>query len=100
MRIGLSATPFKHGETDKVHKFLVKGFFGPLFKTTTTETGVIKTADLQKRTFVKVLMCVSYYQRTRITQRIIPRRYRKGIVSNHEFHQKYMTYVQQYKEEH
>ncbi len=51
VRIGISATPFKWDKKKiyDVHKWQVKGNFGPLFKTTTTETGVLTTKDLQKR---------------------------------------------------
>lgn len=48
-RIGISATPFKHGGTDVTQKFWTKGFFGPVLKTSTTESGVITTKDLQDR---------------------------------------------------
>jgi superfamily II DNA or RNA helicase len=47
IRIGLSATPFKFGDTDKVHKYNVKGYFGSVFKTSTTESGELTTNFLQ-----------------------------------------------------
>ena len=89
MRIGLSATPFKHGETDKVHKYLVKGYFGPVFKTSTTETGVIKTADLQKKGRLSKSSCVFH----KITEPNLPYElYQdaidKGIVNNDVLHKK------------
>lgn len=49
VRIGFSATPFKYNEKDKEQKYDTKGYFGPLLKTTTTETGFITTGELQKR---------------------------------------------------
>lgn len=49
IRIALSATPFKFGGTDKVHKYSVKGFFGPILETETTKTGKVKVVDLQER---------------------------------------------------
>lgn len=46
IRIGISATPF----TDcKVQKYLVKGHFGALLKTTATESGELTTKALQGR---------------------------------------------------
>ena len=89
MRIGLSATPFKHGETDKVHKFLVKGFFGPLFKTITTETGVIKTADLQKKGRLSKSSCIFHtINEPELHNELYQDAIEKGIVNNHEFHKK------------
>ena len=49
IRLAFSATPFKYGETDKVQKYYTKGFFGPIFKIKSSETGVLTTKDLQKR---------------------------------------------------
>jgi superfamily II DNA or RNA helicase len=60
IRIGLSAPPFKHGETDKVHKYLVKGFFGPIITTTTTSTGRVTTADLQQKGRLSQSKCLFY----------------------------------------
>jgi superfamily II DNA or RNA helicase len=48
-RFGFSATPFKFGGKDLEHKFKVKGHFGGILKTKTTEDGLLKTKDLQKR---------------------------------------------------
>jgi len=89
VRIGLSATPFKHGETDKVHKFLVKGFFGPLFKTTTTETGLIKTADLQKIGKLSKSTCVFHkINEPNLQNELYMDTIDKGIVNNDIFHKK------------
>lgn len=89
VRIGLSATPFKHGETDKVHKFLVKGFFGPVFKTSTTETGYIKTSDLQKKGRLSKSSCVFYQiSQPNIQTELYQDAIDKGIVNNDLFHQK------------
>jgi len=49
VRVALSATPFKFGETDKVQKFYVKGFFGPVLKTKATASGILTTKELQDR---------------------------------------------------
>jgi len=58
IRIGLSATPFKHGESDKVHKYMVKGFFGPVIKTNTTSTGRVTTSDLQQKGRLSQSKCI------------------------------------------
>jgi len=47
VRIAVSATPFKYGEKDKIQKYYVKGFFGPLFKIQSTETGLITALWVQ-----------------------------------------------------
>lgn len=57
VRIGLSATPFKYASKDKVQKHYVKGFFGPVFSTTTTKSGVLKTSDLQERGRLSSSVC-------------------------------------------
>ena len=49
VRVALSATPFKFGEKDKVQKYSVKGFFGPVLKTTSVESGILTTKELQNR---------------------------------------------------
>lgn len=56
-RIGISATPFKHGGKDVCQKFYTKGFFGPVLKTKTTKTGVVTTGDLQRRDILSKSEC-------------------------------------------
>ena len=62
VRIGFSATPYKWNKKkiDEVHKWKVKGFFGPIFKTKTTESGVLQTKDLQKRGILSSSNCTFY----------------------------------------
>ena len=62
IRIGFSATPFKYNkkQIDKVEKLKVKGHFGPLLKTTTTETGHLTTKELQKRGILANSECFFY----------------------------------------
>lgn len=60
VRIGMSATPFKFGEKDKVQKYEVKGYFGGTFKASNTETGRLTTAELQKRGILASTDCVFY----------------------------------------
>lgn len=60
VRVGLSATPFKFGEKDKVQKYTCRGFFGPVFKTKTSESGVLATNILQKRGRLSKSRCFFY----------------------------------------
>lgn len=62
VRIGFSATPFRWNKKkiDEVHKWTVKGFFGPVFKTTTTGTGFLTTKDLQERGILSKSDCVFF----------------------------------------
>lgn len=69
LRFGISATPFKFTQNnqkgeeecnDKVHKYKTKGFFGAVFKTTTTKTGVLTTKDLQERGILSKSRCTFY----------------------------------------
>lgn len=45
VRIAISATPF----TDPEQEYKLKGYFGPLFRTQATDTGVLTTKELQER---------------------------------------------------
>lgn len=62
IRIGFSATPFKWDKKkiDQVHKFTVKGYFGGVFKTSTTKTGILTTKDLQDRKILSSSNCFVY----------------------------------------
>lgn len=62
VRIGFSATSMKWDKKkiDDVHKWNIKGFFGPLFKTTTVEGGILKTKDLQERNILSASECFFY----------------------------------------
>lgn len=60
IRIAVSATPFKHGGKDKVQKFYVKGFFGPIFKISSVDGGVLTTKELQNRGILSQSDCVFY----------------------------------------
>jgi superfamily II DNA or RNA helicase len=61
-RIGISATPFKYNKkkVDDCHKWLVKGHFGPIFKTSTTASGDITTKELQDRGILSSSDCYFY----------------------------------------
>lgn len=62
IRIGFSATPFRYNkkQIDKEHKLLVKGHFGPVFKTHTTATGYLTAKDLQERGILSKSNCTFY----------------------------------------
>jgi len=51
VRLGFSATPYRYNnkKIDDEHKFMVKGHFGALLKTKTTESGFLTTKELQDR---------------------------------------------------
>lgn len=61
IRIGMSATPFRYGEKDKVHKFKVKGNIGPVFEAKSTDTGKITVKELQERNILSAAECTFYY---------------------------------------
>ncbi len=62
VRIGISATAFKWDKKkiDNVHKWSLKGNFGPIFKTTTTESGSLTTKELQERGILSKSDCTFY----------------------------------------
>ena len=59
-RIGISATPYKHGGKDFTQKMYLRGFFGGILKTSTTESGVVTTKDLQAREILSSSNCTFY----------------------------------------
>lgn len=60
IRVAVSATPFKFGGKDHVQKFEVRGYFGPIFKVSSTETGILTTAELQNRGILSSSQCTFY----------------------------------------
>jgi superfamily II DNA or RNA helicase len=62
VRIGISATAFKWDKKkiDNVHKWHLKGNFGPILKTTTTESGNLTTKELQERGVLSRSDCTFY----------------------------------------
>jgi len=68
VRVAVSATPFKFGGKDQVQKFYVKGFFGPILKVKSTETGILTTQELQGRGILSASNCIFY----KITEPQIP----------------------------
>jgi superfamily II DNA or RNA helicase len=57
VRVGISATPFKFGETDKCQKLETKGFFGPVVK---YQGRILTTKELQERGTLSPTNCVFY----------------------------------------
>lgn len=87
VRVGMSATPFKFGESDQVHKYYVKGFFGPVLKTKATESGILTTNELQKREILSKSHCTFYP----IAEPMIPHdvymdAVTRGIAESYYFH--------------
>lgn len=87
VRVALSATPFKFGETDKVQKYHVKGFFGPVLKTSSTETGILTTQELQNRNILSKSKCTFYYiHEPKLPYDIYNDAVTNGIAENLKFH--------------
>jgi superfamily II DNA or RNA helicase len=88
-RFGFSATPFKFDGKDKEHKFKVKGHFGNIFKTLTTDDGLLKTKDLQDRGILSKSKC--HFYPINHPENIMHEPYQDavtlGIASNVFFHQ-------------
>jgi superfamily II DNA or RNA helicase len=59
VRAAVSATPFKFGGKDLCQKWLVKGYFGPAFKSKSAG-GVLTTSHLQDRGMLSKSRCTFY----------------------------------------
>jgi superfamily II DNA or RNA helicase len=89
VRIGFSATAFRWNKKkiDDVHKWTVKGHFGPLFKTTTTENGILTTKDLQERGILAASDCFFYpVNKPDLTYEPYQDAIKLGIEQNFHFH--------------
>jgi superfamily II DNA or RNA helicase len=96
VRIAVSATPFKYGETDKIQKYYVKGFFGPPFRIKSTESGILTTKELQDRGRLSKSKCTFY----KITEPQIPHdiyidAVTNGLVENDYFHDRLVQLTSQ-----
>lgn len=63
VRVAISGTPFKFGETDKSQKYMIKGYFGPrlkLKKEIAGETGLLSAKMLQDRGELSKSLCTFY----------------------------------------
>lgn len=88
-RIGFSATPFRYDKTkiDKVHQMTVKGHFGPIFKTSTTKSGFLTTADLQERGILSSSNCTFYpVKHPELAYEPYQDAIKLGIEQNFDFH--------------
>lgn len=87
VRIAVSATPFKFGGSDSVQKFFVRGFFGPILKIKSTESGVLTTADLQDRGILANSKCIFYpIREPKIPHDIYIDAVTRGIAESFYFH--------------
>ena len=87
MRIAMSATPFKFGGSDKVQKYMVKGFFGPTLKIKSAEDGILTTGQLQKRGRLSKSHCTFFPVREpKLDYEIYIDAVTHGIAENYDFH--------------
>jgi superfamily II DNA or RNA helicase len=88
VRLGISATPFKFAEKDKVQKWSVKGYFGPIFLTNTTQSGRITTLDLQRRGILSKDKCTFFHiKEPQLPWDVFNDAVTNGIANNWHFHQ-------------
>ncbi len=88
-RVAMSATPFKFGETDKVQKYMTKGFFGPVLKIDSAKEdgGILTTKGLQKRGRLSKSHCTFFPVRTpNLEYEIYQDAVTRGIAENYDFH--------------
>jgi superfamily II DNA or RNA helicase len=98
VRISLSATPFKFGESDKVHKYNVKGYFGPIFKTSATESGELTTSELQDRERLSKSKCTFFpIEYPQIPFHVYMDAVTEGIAKSFHFHEVVSKLVKQLK---
>ena len=84
IRVAVSATPFKFGGKDKVQKFQVKGFFGPILK---TKKGILTTKELQSRGILSTSKCLFYpIREPEIPHDIYLDAVTRGIAESYHFH--------------
>ena len=86
-RIAMSGTPFTFGETDKVQKYMVKGFFGPVLKVSCVEGGILTTKNLQDRERLSQSRCTFFPVREpNLEYEIYLDAVTRGIAENFDFH--------------
>ncbi len=87
VRLAMSATPFKYGGTDKVQKYMVKGFFGPTIQIKCVEGGILTTKSLQKRGRLSKSKCTFYPVREpNLEYELYQDAVTFGIAENFDFH--------------
>jgi len=98
VRLAFSATPFKFSERDpdnpkptegdQVQKFMLKGFFGPIILTSTTESGLLTTKELQERGILSKSNCTFYkIKEPKLPYALYADAVNQGMVESHHFHQ-------------
>ncbi len=88
-RFGISATAFRSDKkkVDADHKWNVKGHFGPIIKTTTTETGYLTTKGLQERNILAKSKCYFYkIKEPNLKHETYQQAVHLGIEQNFDFH--------------
>jgi len=87
VRVGISATPFKFGGSDKTQKYEVKGYFGPIFKTKSPD-GVLTTKELQERKILSDSKCIFYpIDEPQIPYDVYQDAVTHGIAESYHFHE-------------
>jgi superfamily II DNA or RNA helicase len=90
MWVGVSATPFKWDGKDKCQKFEVKGYFGPVMRTSSEHAnaeGILTTESLQKSGILSKSKCTFYIiKNPPLPYEIYQDTVTKGIVQNLELH--------------
>lgn len=87
VRVAVSATPFKDDGKDKVQKYSVKGFFGPILKIKSAEGGVLTTKELQNRNILSKSRCTFFpIRHPQLPYAIYGDAVTQGIAENWEFH--------------
>jgi superfamily II DNA or RNA helicase len=87
IRIGMSATAFKFGGTDKSQKYEVKGWIGPEFLIQSSEDGKLTTKQLQEREILSNADCTFYrIDKPQLPYHVYLDAVTDGIAENDYFH--------------
>jgi len=87
IRVAVSATPFKFGGKDKVQKYSVKGYFGPIMRSTSMD-GILTTNKLQKRDILSSSKCIFFpIREPDLPYEIYLDAVTRGIAENFHFHE-------------
>tara|TARA_Y100000034_G_scaffold136971_1_gene217757 strand:+ start:1057 stop:2472 length:1416 start_codon:yes stop_codon:yes gene_type:complete len=90
VRIAVSATPFKFGGKDKVQKYNVKGYFGPVFQTDAADNPkkILTTELLQNREILSASDCTFYnIDEPNLPYAVYQEAVTKGIAESLFFHE-------------
>jgi superfamily II DNA or RNA helicase len=88
-RVAFSATPFKFDSKDKVQKYSVKGYFGPVLKTKSesADDGILTTKKLQDKGILSSAKCIFYpVKEPSLPHEVYQDAVTKGIAENWGFH--------------